>query len=37
MSTAFLRSPTGESRPISFGPVRDADARKEYNINEYAN
>jgi hypothetical protein len=37
MSTAFLRSPTGESSSKPFASVSDTNARKEYNINEYAN
>lgn len=37
MSTAFLRSPTGESSSKPFASVGDTNARKEYNINEYAN
>ncbi len=37
MSTAFLRRPIGESSSIHFASVSDTNARKEYNINEYAN
>ncbi len=37
MSTAFLRSPTGESSSKPFASVSDTNALNENNTDEYAN